>query len=245
MFFRAVVRPFRSLWLSGTRMWNSSDFWTLIPTRKPPLLKAKLKIRMEWKNRLFFTLKSLHLNMMSWSSWCKKAANNSKLISSTISIINASSKHDNIATVNKRLIDGFVIKWSFGFTSDINLTYIFPATPAHILKYSKKELALITETAETYKTVVKPYIEKNQLSPQWVYNILDGKSERDRTFFENDQFMLLLNYNWDGKAIESLYLLALVRDRDIHSIRDLKPAHIPMLESLLEKCIVRIRFFRF
>lgn len=129
------------------------------------------------------------------------------------------------------------------FTSDIKLSYIFPATPAHIAKYAKKDLALIHETADTYKTIVRPYMEKNQFNPQWVYNILDGKSERERTLFENDQFVLLLNYNWDGKAIESMYLLALVRDRDIHSIRDLKPAHIPMLESLLEKAIVRIRFF--
>jgi hypothetical protein len=47
---------------------------------------------------------------------------------------------------------------------------------------------------------------------------------------------------WDGKSIESLHLLGLVKSHDIHSIRDLKPEHIPMLESLLEKATVKLSF---
>jgi m7GpppX diphosphatase len=40
---------------------------------------------------------------------------------------------------------------------------------------------------------------------------------------------------WDGKSIESLHILGIVKSHHIHSIRDLKPEHIPLLESLLEK----------
>jgi m7GpppX diphosphatase len=40
---------------------------------------------------------------------------------------------------------------------------------------------------------------------------------------------------WDGKAIESLHILGLIKSHNIHSIRDLKFEHIPMLELLLEK----------
>ncbi len=128
---------------------------------------------------------------------------------------------------------------------DIKLTYIYPATPLHIKKYSRKEFRLINETRHRYETIVRPYIEKNQLNAQWVYNIIDGKSERERILLETDQFIILPDIMWDVKAIESLHVLGLVKSHDIHSIRDLKPEHIQMLESLLEKTTVRILVFLF
>lgn len=118
---------------------------------------------------------------------------------------------------------------------NVKFAFICPATAAHIKKYSKKSLVLINETAEIYKTIVKPFIEKNQLDAQWVYNIIDGKSERDRILLENEQFIVLPDIMWDGKAIDSIHLLGLVKNHDIHSIRDLRPEHIPLLESILEK----------
>jgi len=47
---------------------------------------------------------------------------------------------------------------------------------------------------------------------------------------------------WDGKAIESMHILGLVKTHSIHSIRDLTSEHIPMLESVLEKTYVIILF---
>ncbi len=125
------------------------------------------------------------------------------------------------------------------FLLDIKLAFIYPATPAHIKKYSKKEFSLISETRQRYETIVRPYIEKNQLNAQWVYNIIDGKSERERILLENEQFIILPDIMWDGKAIDSLHILGLVRSHDIHSIRDLTPEHIPMLESLLQLTTVK------
>ena len=118
---------------------------------------------------------------------------------------------------------------------DVKLTYIYPASPLHIKKYSKKQLSLISETQQRYESIVRPYIEKNQLNAQWVYNIIDGKSERERILIEADQFLVLPDMMWDGKAAESLHILGLVKSRDIHSIRDLKPEHIPLLRSLLDQ----------
>lgn len=125
------------------------------------------------------------------------------------------------------------------FLLDIKLCYIYPATSAHIKKYLKKDRALVSETGENYQKIVKPYLEKNQFDPQWVYNIIDGKSERERILLETDDFLLLPDIMWDGTAIESMHLLGLVKTRDIHSIRDLKPEHIPILESFLEKTTVK------
>ncbi|CAF3138458.1 unnamed protein product [Rotaria socialis] len=121
--------------------------------------------------------------------------------------------------------------------NDIKLAFIHPATPLHIKKYSRKQSCLISETSERYQTIVRPYIEQNQLNSQWVYNIIDGKSERERILLETDQFLLLPDIMWDGKSMDSLHLLVLVKSHGIHSIRDLKPEHIPLLESLLEKTL--------
>ena len=123
--------------------------------------------------------------------------------------------------------------------------FIYPATPLHVMKYSKKQTYLISETYHRYETIVRPYIEQNQLNVQWVYNIIDGKSERERILLETDQFLILPDLSWDGKTLESFHMLGLVKSHDIHSIRDLKSEHIPMLELLLEKATVSGLHFRF
>ena len=101
-------------------------------------------------------------------------------------------------------------------------------------------MGLVSETQQCYETIVRPYIEKNQFNAQWVYNIIDGKSERERVLFDNDDFIVLPNIGWDGKGAESMHLLGLIKSRSVHSIRDLKPEHIPMLETVLEKTLVRV-----
>jgi len=59
---------------------------------------------------------------------------------------------------------------------------------------------------------------------------------------ETEQFIILPDFMWDGKAIESMHILGLVKTHSIHSIRDLTSEHIPMLESVLEKTYVIILF---
>ena len=60
------------------------------------------------------------------------------------------------------------------------LTIIYPATDKLIKKYSSTKMILVEETAKIYETVTKPYLDKSQNSLQWIYNILDGKSEQER-----------------------------------------------------------------
>lgn len=124
----------------------------------------------------------------------------------------------------------------------VKLSMVYPATPLHIKKYAKKDHCFIRETRERYETIVRPHIEKNQLNPQWVYNILDGKSEQDRIVLQAEDFILLPTWTWDGKLMELMHVLALVKTRDIHSIRDLRAEHIPLLQSILKQTIVGIQF---
>lgn len=78
--------------------------------------------------------------------------------------------------------------------------------------------------------------------PQWVYNILNKKTEADRIVFEdtcpNSGFILLPDMKWDRKDMDALYLQALVHRRDILSLRDLDQSHLPLLKNILEKGLV-------
>jgi m7GpppX diphosphatase len=120
----------------------------------------------------------------------------------------------------------------------VKLTFIYPATPLHIEKYSKKDFCLVTETRHRYETIVVPYMEKQKFGLQWVYNILDGISERERVLLDADDFILMPGPRWDGKVNDSMVLLAIVKSRNIRSIRDLKLEHLPLLQNILDKSTV-------
>lgn len=79
---------------------------------------------------------------------------------------------------------------------------------------------------------------------QWVTNILEHKSETDRVVFEDPSpeigFILLPDLKWDGKQIEDLYLVAIVHQRGIRSLRDLNSCHLPLLKNIKGKGIVSV-----
>lgn len=79
---------------------------------------------------------------------------------------------------------------------------------------------------------------------QWVYNILEGKSEQDRIIYDNkcdrEGFVLLPDLKWDGLTKETLYLLAIVRQRGIKSLRDLTEEHLPLLKRVRDEGKVNI-----
>lgn len=74
---------------------------------------------------------------------------------------------------------------------------------------------------------------------QWVYNILEHKKEKERIVFEDQDpqtgFILIPDLKWDGHSIETLYLLAIVHDRNIKSLRDLTDKHIPLLTNIRDE----------
>lgn len=116
---------------------------------------------------------------------------------------------------------------------------VYPATEKHIEKYSICQKYVIRETPELYKHITLPYLESSQFSLEWVYNILEHKQETERIVFEDDNpetgFILLPDLKWDGRSIETLYLLAITHARDIKSLRDLKAQHLPLLRNIREK----------
>ncbi|XP_026764908.2 m7GpppX diphosphatase [Galleria mellonella] len=121
----------------------------------------------------------------------------------------------------------------------VKATIIYPASEKHIIKYSQQEVHIVLETPELYEKLTLPFIKKEQFNLQWVYNILDGTSEQDRIVHDNkcekEGFVLLPDLKWDGLTKETLYLLAIVRQRGIKSLRDLNESHLPLLRRVQEE----------
>ncbi|XP_053969581.1 m7GpppX diphosphatase [Anastrepha ludens] len=118
----------------------------------------------------------------------------------------------------------------------IKTTVVYPATEKHIEKYSITQKYLITETPELYEQLTLPYITSSHFSLDWVYNILEHRQETERIVYEDSDpetgFVLLPDLKWDGKTLETLYLLAIVHKHDIKSLRDLNSTHLPLLYNL-------------
>lgn len=149
--------------------------------------------------------------------------------------------------------------------AEVKTTIISPCTEDHIRKYSQQQVHLIQETPELYKSITLRNLEKRQFSLevsksycpsikfllqpflpfQWVYNILEHKKEVDRIVFEDPDddlgFVLLPDLKWDGKTLETLYCLAITRQRNIKSLRDLNESHLPLLRNIRDKGIAALR----
>ncbi|XP_038555981.1 m7GpppX diphosphatase [Micropterus salmoides] len=123
--------------------------------------------------------------------------------------------------------------------NEIKTTVVCPATEKHIKKYQSQESFLVEETGEDFQSITLPYIQKQSLSLQWVYNILEKKAEADKIVYEDPDpevgFVLLPDLKWDQKQVDDLYLLAIAHQRDIGSLRDLTSEQLPLLQNILQK----------
>ena len=123
---------------------------------------------------------------------------------------------------------------------DIKLNLIYPCTDKHIKKYSFQQFRSVTETPETYRKYVQPYMSKCREEGRlnWVFNIIEGRSEQENVLVrseeanKDDNYLLIPDLNWDRSTVSSLHLLTLVERRDIWSVRDLQKKHVPWLRQL-------------
>ncbi|KAK7060875.1 hypothetical protein VNI00_000608 [Paramarasmius palmivorus] len=116
---------------------------------------------------------------------------------------------------------------------DVKINVICPATEVHVRKYTKQQSILVQETPELYEKIVKHYIASFPLSrTQWVTEILEGRAEQERILFSSPEFVILPDMKWDLHTVGSLYLVAIVKDASIRSLRDLRATHIELLKTL-------------
>lgn len=103
---------------------------------------------------------------------------------------------------------------------------------------NKKKSMIYIETADIYNKITEPSIAS--IDKKWIYNIIDGKKEQQRIIFQTDDFVILPDTSWvtwsnSGTSdVDDLYLLLIVKQKDIRSIRDLTGEHIPLLERMLK-----------
>ncbi|CZR63488.1 related to histidine triad protein member [Phialocephala subalpina] len=130
--------------------------------------------------------------------------------------------------------------------ADLKINLIYPCTEQHVKKYNKQGVRMVVETPEIYREKVKPYMlaKREQGRLNWVWNIIDGKTEVEDVIVRTPQgrdgdegFLLLPDLNWDRKTMEGLHLLGLVERRDIWSLRDLRKKHLPWLRHMREKFV--------
>ena len=76
---------------------------------------------------------------------------------------------------------------------------------------------------------------------------MDGKSEQDRIAYNNkcekEGFVLVPDLKWDGLTKETLYLLAIVRQKGIKSLRDLNGSHLHLLKRIRDEGKVCLHIF--
>ncbi|KAH6916829.1 mRNA decapping enzyme [Coprinopsis sp. MPI-PUGE-AT-0042] len=134
-----------------------------------------------------------------------------------------------------------IYTWFFGWLGenrprDVKINVICPATETHVRKYSKQEYIMVHETPEVYEAAVKPYIAAfPPARTKWVDNILSGVSEQSKVLFSNASFLILPDMKWDLTTVSALYLMALVKDGSIRSLRDLRGEHIPILKGIRDE----------
>ncbi|KAI9895730.1 hypothetical protein PsorP6_018749 [Peronosclerospora sorghi] len=126
------------------------------------------------------------------------------------------------------------------------MNLIYPETDRHVRKHTDQTFYMVVETKEAYRKITNPYIDSIPPdSIDWVYNILEQKSETDRIIYEDKHprngFVLLADIKWSDLsqvvvysvlALESLYCLGIMHDRSLRSLRDLTGAHINLLRNI-------------
>ncbi|KAH9811040.1 HIT-like domain-containing protein [Melampsora americana] len=105
-------------------------------------------------------------------------------------------------------------------------------------------MKMIKETPEVYEKVVKVYIDQIPHSRLTWYafsyfmlrNILSHKTETEKIVYEdlspNKGFMIIPDLKWDQLSLSSLYVLAIVQNPSIRSLRDITPIHLPLLRAI-------------
>lgn len=74
----------------------------------------------------------------------------------------------------------------------------------------------------------------------WVYAVLNKEKEINLRVHEAEGFMLQKDYKFNEGDISTLYCLALPKQRDLRTIRDLTGEHLPLLKAIREESLAAI-----
>ena len=73
---------------------------------------------------------------------------------------------------------------------------------------------------------------------RWIYQIIEEHAEQDRVICRERSpttgFAVVMDTKWDEQNLDDLYVVALTENRDLHTLRDLRQEHIPLLLHIRE-----------
>ncbi len=128
----------------------------------------------------------------------------------------------------------FCLNFKRKLSKNIKIDLIYPADIKVTDKYRKKGFTLFVETAKVYFEKTKGFIDAIDPSHiQWIKNILYKRTE-EILYEEEGVYQVLQDYNSKDNP-QVLNCLGIPYQEDIKSLRDLKPEHLPLLESFYYK----------
>lgn len=125
-------------------------------------------------------------------------------------------------------------KYNFLSNNENEILILYPANNDDLKKYCSNIKIKHRESYEDYINNVYPVIINQNID--WIRNILDHKKENDNILYEDEYFVLMPDLKWDGR-LDSLYCLAIVKNYNLRSIRDLKGEHIQYLKHIYKKSL--------
>lgn len=150
-----------------------------------------------------------------------------------------------------RSLVGYTSPSDFG---PLQCELIHPATDRQIQRASPSPSArLVHETPEMHHHVTEPYIQELKLSGSlsWIDNVLSGEKEKERSLLDTEHYLLNVDTKWRShpdpkttkrdtwfqhESVDDLYCLAILKDKNISSLRDIRGSHLDMLKGLLQEC---------
>lgn len=99
--------------------------------------------------------------------------------------------------------------------------------------YDKIKCELVDETPDMYQEFAK---KVRPAAPKWVLKIFDGTATGETIFLRGNNYFLMPDFKWN-REIDSLYLLALFKDDNLKSVRDLGAEHVDMLKQARDESL--------
>jgi hypothetical protein len=101
------------------------------------------------------------------------------------------------------------------------------------------------ETPEIHQsTAMQNYIQAEVEKPakQWIYSVINGAQECNKVAIDHPDFILLPNSidHYSRQFCAPLNWLAIFKDCNIRTLRDLRAEHIPIIEKMLNDCLQKL-----
>ena len=126
-----------------------------------------------------------------------------------------------------------------GLGASWNVEVIWPASERQIQRKTPSHYTLVEESGELYNQVVATFVQQQaERCNGWVDNVVNMKTELERNLFHNEHFIINVDTKWtthselstnsevrktwhEAPFTDSLYLLAIAKNPNLRSLRDL------------------------